>query len=520
MPSPAACCRECEREPQCSRWTFSHKKNRCHLKHRNGWKKERNKKNFTSGRVVRTSAGSSSESNVPCPVSTSKFSDKNYAEVLELSWLFYEAQRSGPLPSDYRVKWRRPSHLNDTVVGGWYDAGDYLKLNFPLASTVTLLAWGMLEFDSGYKYAEQYQHAKDNLKVASDYLLNCRIGYQKYIGQIGHPDIDHDYWGRASEQKTKRPAYIYDRSKPAADLMGKVAAALAASSLVWKNEDPGYSRLLLSRAEELWQLGHDRPGLYSNHYTDATASIYKSSGYEDDMSYGAAWIYRAGGNESYLKSAVDYWRQKYWSVSVDWDNSAAAAGVLLANFLQDGIKVPHGVSIDNWVKNTFINSWVKSNGRESVVKTPKGLSYLKWSKWGNLRHANNAAFLALAYSKHIEQSSYRQEIQNWARSQVDYALGSSGRSFVVGYGQNPPERVHHAGASCPDRPAACGWAEFSSSKPNPQILYGALVGGPAGPGDDTYRDKRDDYVTNEVTSDYNAGFTSALAGLIDMLHSS
>jgi hypothetical protein len=31
-----------------------------------------------------------------------------------------------------------------------------------------------------------------------------------------------------------------------------------------------------------------------------------------------------------------------------------------------------------------------------------------------------------------------------------------------------------------------------------QVLYGALVAGPKGPGDDTYEDRRDDYVSNEV----------------------
>jgi endoglucanase len=42
------------------------------------------------------------------------------------------------------------------------------------------------------------------------------------------------------------------------------------------------------------------------------------------------------------------------------------------------------------------------------------------------------------------------------------------------------------------------------------VLYGALVGGPSAP-DDAYTDNRGDYVMNEVATDYNAGFTSALA---------
>ena len=41
----------------------------------------------------------------------------------------------------------------------------------------------------------------------------------------------------------------------------------------------------------------------------------------------------------------------------------------------------------------------------------------------------------------------------WSQSdvtfhQVHYILGSTGRSFVVGYGVNPPTHCHHRGASC------------------------------------------------------------------------
>jgi hypothetical protein len=40
-------------------------------------------------------------------------------QSLALSFLFYEAQRSGRLPAGNRIPWRRDSHLKDAVVGGW-----------------------------------------------------------------------------------------------------------------------------------------------------------------------------------------------------------------------------------------------------------------------------------------------------------------------------------------------------------------------------------------------------------------
>lgn len=89
-----------------------------------------------------------------------------------------------------------------------------------------------------------------------------------------------------------------------------------------------------------------------------------------------------------------------------------------------------------------------------------------------------------------------------------------GRSYVVGWGRNPPTQPHHAASSCPDKPAPCGWSELYRKSPNPQTLYGALVSGPDEI--DKFHDHREDYIYTDVTLDYNAGFTSALAGLLQL----
>ena len=62
-------------------------------------------------------------------------------------------------------------------------------------------------------------------------------------------------------------------------------------------------------------------------------------------------------------------------------------------------------------------------------------------------------------------------------------------------------------SSCPTTTTQCN---IGNGGPNPNLLKGALVGGPDG--NDNYQDRRDDYVKNEVACDYNAGFQSALAG--------
>lgn len=47
-------------------------------------------------------------------------------------------------------------------------------------------------------------------------------------------------------------------------------------------------------------------------------------------------------------------------------------------------------------------------------------------------------------------------------------------------------------------------------------MTGALVGGPASPDDFDWIDDRTDFIRNEVATDYNAGYTAALAEIVEM----
>jgi hypothetical protein len=61
----------------------------------------------------------------------------DYKAVLRNSLLFYEAQRSGKLPDDQKVTWRKDSALNDKgakgedLTGGYYDGKPTQTLHKP-----------------------------------------------------------------------------------------------------------------------------------------------------------------------------------------------------------------------------------------------------------------------------------------------------------------------------------------------------------------------------------------------------
>ncbi|XP_045161147.2 endoglucanase A-like [Mercenaria mercenaria] len=423
----------------------------------------------------------------------------NLNEVLEKSILFYEAQRSGKLPATNRIPWRGDSALQDRgdngedLTGGWYDAGDHVKFNFPQAGAVTMLAWGLLAFKDAYEGANQLQHMYDCIRWPLDYLMKCHVSPNEFYIQVGDGTADHNFWGRPENMTMSRPAFKIDEQHPGSDMAAETAAAFAASYLIFKNEDPSYASKLLRHAKELYAFAENHRGKYSESVPE-TGPFYGSGDEIDEMSWGGAWMYMATNEAHYLQTAESVYKGGVaWGQS--WGSKFPGSMVLLYNLTKKAVYLKD-------IEATFAD-WLP-NG--SVPYTPKGLAFR--NKWGSLRHTANMAFIAIMASlENIHPTEYRQ----WAASQINYMLGDGGRSYVVGFGNNPPTHPHHRASSCPMWPAPCSDFNLNADAPNPHVLYGGLVGGP-GINDD-YTDVRTDYVRNEVAVDYNAGFQSAVAGL-------
>lgn len=165
----------------------------------------------------------------------------SYSEALDDSLFFYEAQRSGKLPPDNRVDFRGDSAMNDSYKGkdltgwvhthrqessppspcvsstvpphphppgGYYDAGDYLKITYPLCFSLTQLAWGMLEFADGYEAANQTQQAQQTLQWGLDWLLKAHIGDDTLVVLVGDVDKEHGSWTRIESMTIPRPAFV------------------------------------------------------------------------------------------------------------------------------------------------------------------------------------------------------------------------------------------------------------------------------------------------------------------------
>ena len=74
------------------------------------------------------------------------------------------------------VEWRADSTMTDEVTGGWYDAGDHVKFNLPMAYSASMLAWGLYQYPDGLEKTGEMETYVNNLSFVLDYLAACDEG--------------------------------------------------------------------------------------------------------------------------------------------------------------------------------------------------------------------------------------------------------------------------------------------------------------------------------------------------------
>lgn len=128
----------------------------------------------------------------------------------------------------------------------------------------------------------ELQNARVAIRWATDYLLKCARATpgKLYVG-VGDPNGDHKCWERPEDMDTPRTVYSVSASNPGSDVAGETAAALAASSMVFRKVDPKYSRLLLATGKKVMQFAIQYRGAYSDSLSSAVCPFYCSySGYK------------------------------------------------------------------------------------------------------------------------------------------------------------------------------------------------------------------------------------------------
>lgn len=473
-------------------------------------------KKIISGAVSAAIAASCLTFTAPAvQVGVTAASDQNYVDALDKSLFFYEVQQAGPLPEWNRVEWKTDSTMSDAVLGGWYDAGDHVKFNLPMAYSASMLAWGLYQYPNGLEKTGLMSQYANNVEFVMDYLAACDLG-DEVVFQVGIGKDDHTWWGPVglleygmidNGHTVESARAILKSSKGCSAVFGEMAAALAAGyAALDGHTDDAKREGYLKHAKNIYKLAKTNPS--DDYYNDSDAQgFYQSSHFYDELFYAANWLYIATGDSTYLDDAKGYipnlskmlgeGNTLAYGWAHCWDDTMQGGMLLYAiNTGEDTYKAHVRKHLDRWVK-----------GEEAKI-LPGGFRWL--TDWGCLRYANTTAFLAEVASDTIFKGEDNSKYLEFAETQVNYALGDNpdNFSYLCGYGDSFPRNPHH-------RTAHGSWKnDLAIPATNRHILYGALVGGPTQTG--AYEDDRQNYINNEVATDYNAGFTAMLCKMVDL----
>ncbi|KAF8117813.1 hypothetical protein N665_0008s0155 [Sinapis alba] len=471
----------------------------------------------------------------------------NYTVALSKALMFFNAQKCKFKKTKHNnVTWRGDSCMQDgkdhtggfykDLVGGYYDAGDAIKFNFPMSYAMTMLSWSVIEYSAKYKSAGELDHVKELIKWGADYFLKTFNSSSDTIDVMveqvgsGHDD-DHYCWMRPEDIDYERVATLcYDSCS---HLGAEMAAALASASIVFK-DNRVYSEKLVHGAKTLYKYADSVKDRNSKRQS---REFYKSSLFWDELLWGGAWLYYATGNVTYLdhvtshdiaKRAGAFLSSPYYGVP-SWDNKLPGAQLLLTRlrlFLSPGYPYEDILSIFHNQTGVVMCSYLPYFTK--FKRTKGGLIMLNHGDPQPLQYAANAAFLAALYSDYLDASDtpgwycgpnfYSTHVlRDFATSQIDYILGKNPKkmSYVVDFGQHYPKHVHHIGASIPKsvKKETCkgGWKWRDTKRDNPNTIVGAMVAGPDK--HDGFHDLRSNYNYTEPTLAGNAGLVAALVAL-------
>jgi endoglucanase len=484
----------------------------------------------------------------------------NYAEALQKSLYFYEAQQSGMLSPRNRVAWRGNAHIDDgkdvgrDLSGGWYDAGDHWKSNTTMAYAASLLAWSMVDYPTAYTSTEQSDEMLESLKHVNDYFLKSIVDpnptspddfgrYELYVDIGGNPGPNpglHSVWcaPEVTNGYTVREALKVTAEVPGPDVAAAMAAAMASSAIAFYQQGDApqktYAEDLYRKAVKLNAFAERYPFNGKSLIDDKPQAIapngqirpidYRSGDARDEILFANTWLHRAAQT---LK--VRGYDGKYLNQARQLISKIESEEPLYEFF--------------GWWRDLFIGQYqhgvlmllLQTTDNDADVKTWEPLLEEHLKKWdeltpsqfglkvrpdygGNfsLKWTLNQGFLAMMYSDWVPDSAKGDRYFNFAKSQLDYALGDNkqGKSFVVGFGDrdwfNTP---HHRGA----HGTWAGFEHFMQERPEylPEArhtLYGALMAGPDA--NDEFTPNIQDHYHNEVALDFNAGMQGILAGLI------
>jgi len=430
----------------------------------------------------------------------------------------------GPMPDSTYVD----------VSGGWHDAGDQLKylITGSYATGHMLLAYELYpdRFSDlcnalGQNGPNGIPDVLDEARWGLDWIHNLHPAPDQLVHQVAD-DRDHvgwkmpdkdpsDYgWGknsyRAAYFATGKPQGLAEYQSMAtgvSNLAGRAAAAMALAARIWEKdlEDPVYARKCLDAARSLYTMGKEQEG-YQQGNSFGAPYRYGEVTWADDMEWGAAELYKATGEKSYLEDAIRYARM---AGTVSWMPLDTALHYQYYPFVNLGHYALHS-SMEGAFRDT-LESYYRSGIEDCVARSEGnpyhiGIPFI----WCSNNLLTSLAAQLILYEHMTGDKSYHR----FLLEQRDWLFGRNpwGTSMFTGIpeGGEYPVDVHTSIHALTGKEVAGGLVDG----PVYGSIYRSLLGLVLNEEDEfaelqnpfvVYHDDRGDYSTNEPTMDGTAG---------------
>ncbi|VAH49147.1 unnamed protein product [Triticum turgidum subsp. durum] len=470
-----------------------------------------------------------------------------YTDALHKALLFFNAQKSGKLPKNNGIPWRGNSGMKDGadlpdvkggLVGGYYDAGDNIKFHFPMAFSMTLLSWSVVEYADRYKAIGEYDHVRELIKWGTDYLLLTFNSSASTINKLYIGGYRQDQRQHAGRPLLLEPAggHGVPAAGPAGERgpgprrRGGGGAGLSLHRvprqrrlLQEAGEGRGDGVQVRARQREAHPLLPGQPChrvLLQLHQLLGRVHVERLL---DVLRHGQQQLHQLRHRPQAAQERqglLQHPRLLRLQLGQQAPRRHAAA-VAAAHVPQPRLSlrgVAHGLPQRHQHEHVHVFSQVQRvqlhQGRARPIQPRPGPG-------AAVRRRQLLPRRALRRLHGVRQRPrlvLRPQLHDRRRPPLLRQIPGDNpmkMSYVVGYGKKYPKRLHHRGASTPKngiKYSCTGGNKWrDSKKADPHVLVGAMVGGPDK--NDKFKDARISYAQNEPTLVGNAGLVAALVAI-------
>ena len=451
-----------------------------------------------------------------------------YETPLSNALSFYENERDGPeyIPSALRTA---PAHLNDEdamtyltpqvndegefkgelaslgetidAAGGWWDAGDYLKLVQTTSYAVDLMEIGARDFPAQMGAAAARSNFTEEARFGVEWLLRMwndstsTLYYQVGIGEGNSSTIgDHDIWRLPQEDDSyggDDPLYRFIRHRPvfragppdspvSPNLAGRDAAAFAECFQLFHETRPELAARCLTSAEHIFEIADTEP--HGDLLTAIPFAFYPETEWRDDMELGATELAIALSSSAKLPAGLPHTQglfyledAAHWASEYLTHNSEGGEGLNLydvsglADFeLARALRAagePSGLKLGEAQLIAGLGLKLQ-DALEQSARDPFGFGF-PWEEADTVSHGDGLAVMASEYDYLAGVDTYGAYAERWLANML--GANAWGSSFIVGDGSTFPDCLQHQVANI-----------VGSLDGAPPVLAGAVVEGPSG----------------------------------------